>query len=127
VVQQPGDETLPRDDTLVDDLPVPFGDLERLGATAYIIELLDRFTMQEGGSRALYELLLGALDQLETGAELVFEVGDQRPASLDQPPAAWMTTTLRTVSPHPVAQQHPARLQRTALQKVEITARRAGL
>lgn len=45
-------------------------DLERLGATAYIIELLDRFTVQEGGSRGLYELLLGALDQLEAGAEL---------------------------------------------------------
>lgn len=44
-------------------------DLELLGVAAYVIELFDRFTVQEGGNRALYELLLGALTQLETGAD----------------------------------------------------------
>ncbi|MDX1601307.1 MAG: DNA repair protein RecO [Anaerolineales bacterium] len=54
----------------VDLYPTFRQDLERLGAAAYVVELLDRFTVQEGDSRGPYELLIGALDQLEAGADL---------------------------------------------------------
>ncbi|NIV38538.1 MAG: DNA repair protein RecO, partial [Anaerolineae bacterium] len=43
--------------------------LERLGAASYIVELIDRFTVQEIGTSALYDLLIGALAQLAQGAE----------------------------------------------------------
>lgn len=54
----------------IDLYPGLRGDLERLGAAAYVVELLDRFTVQEGDSRAPYDLLIGALEQLEAGAAL---------------------------------------------------------
>lgn len=43
-------------------------DLERLGQAAYMVELLDRFTVEEGESRALYLLLAEALSVLSAGA-----------------------------------------------------------
>lgn len=43
-------------------------DLERLGQAAYMVELLDRFTVEEGESRALYQLLAEALGLLASGA-----------------------------------------------------------
>lgn len=42
-------------------------DLERLGHAAYMVELLDQFTVEEGGSRGLYDLILEALGALSTG------------------------------------------------------------
>lgn len=45
-------------------------DLERLGAAAYLIELIDRFTVEDGGTEPLYDLLLAALVQMEAGAPL---------------------------------------------------------
>jgi DNA repair protein RecO (recombination protein O) len=39
-------------------------DLERFGYAAYVVELMDRFTVQEGESRALYRLLVDTLDRL---------------------------------------------------------------
>ncbi len=44
------------------------GDLERLGQAAYMVELLDRFTVEEGESRALYLLLAETLGLLASGA-----------------------------------------------------------
>lgn len=46
-------------------------DLERLGAASYLVELIDRFTVQEHGTNALYDLLIGALARLAQGAEPV--------------------------------------------------------
>jgi len=43
-------------------------DLELLGQAAYMVELLDRFTVEEGESRPLYLLLTEALGLLESGA-----------------------------------------------------------
>jgi DNA repair protein RecO (recombination protein O) len=43
-------------------------DLERLGQAAYMVELLDRFTVAEGESRGLYALLAEALGLLAGGA-----------------------------------------------------------
>lgn len=45
-------------------------DLERLGAAAYLVELIDRFTVEEGGSEPLYDLLLAALLQLDNQVPL---------------------------------------------------------
>jgi len=42
-------------------------DLVRLAHAAYVVELLDRFTVQEGESRALYRLLLETLERLASG------------------------------------------------------------
>ncbi len=53
----------------VDLHPELQSDLERLGAASYIVELIDRFTVQEIGTSALYDLLIGALAQLAQGAE----------------------------------------------------------
>jgi len=39
-------------------------DLERFGYAAYVVELMDRFTVQEGESRGLYRLLVDTLDRL---------------------------------------------------------------
>lgn len=39
-------------------------DLVRLGYAAYVVELLDRFTVQEGESRSLYDLLVATLSRL---------------------------------------------------------------
>lgn len=53
----------------IDLYPKLRADLEQLGVAAYVVELFDSFTVQEGGNRALYDLLLGALNQLEVGAD----------------------------------------------------------
>ena len=45
-------------------------DLERLGAAAHLVELTDRFTVEEAGSQAVYDLLVAALGLLNTGADL---------------------------------------------------------
>jgi DNA repair protein RecO (recombination protein O) len=42
-------------------------DLVRLAHAAYVVELLDRFTVQEAESQALYRLLLETLDRLASG------------------------------------------------------------
>jgi len=44
-------------------------DLERFGYAAYVVELMDRFTVQEGESRALFRLLVDTLDRLSGTAE----------------------------------------------------------
>lgn len=44
-------------------------DLERFGYAAYVVELMDRFTVQEGESRGLYRLLVDTLDRLAEGRE----------------------------------------------------------
>jgi DNA repair protein RecO (recombination protein O) len=44
-------------------------DLERFGYAAYVVELMDRFTVQEGESRALYRLLVDTLDRLAEPSE----------------------------------------------------------
>lgn len=43
-------------------------DLIRLGHAAYAVELLDRFTVEEGGHRPLYRLLRDTLERLAAGA-----------------------------------------------------------
>jgi DNA repair protein RecO (recombination protein O) len=43
------------------------GDLERLGQAFYIVELLDRFTVEEGETQRLYDLLLNTLGRLAGG------------------------------------------------------------
>ena len=45
------------------------GDLIRLGHAAYAVELLDRFTVEEGAHRPLYELLNQTLARLADGAD----------------------------------------------------------
>jgi len=45
-------------------------DLERLGAAAHLVELIDRFTVEETGSHAVYDLLVSALGLLSRGADL---------------------------------------------------------
>jgi len=40
------------------------GDLERLGQAFYVVELLDRFTVEEGETQRLYDLLLKTLGRL---------------------------------------------------------------
>ena len=42
-------------------------DLIRLGYASYIVELLTRFTYEEGENRALYRLLVDSLDRLNRG------------------------------------------------------------
>lgn len=44
-------------------------DLERFGYAAYVVELMDRFTVQEGESRGLYRLLVDTLDRLAEPCE----------------------------------------------------------
>jgi len=39
-------------------------DLERFGYAAYVVELMDRFTVQEGDARGLYRLLVDTLERL---------------------------------------------------------------
>lgn len=51
----------------VDYHPELHSDLERLGAAAYIVELIDRFTVQEVGTQSQYDLLVAALGQLAAG------------------------------------------------------------
>lgn len=42
-------------------------DLERVGQASYVVELIDRFTLDEGGSRPAYGLLLETLGRLAEG------------------------------------------------------------
>ncbi|MEX0787888.1 MAG: DNA repair protein RecO [Anaerolineales bacterium] len=44
-------------------------DLIRLGHAAYAVELLDRFTVEEGGHRILYTLLQQTLERLAAGSD----------------------------------------------------------
>lgn len=44
-------------------------DLLRMGYASYIVELLDRFTYEEGENRPLYRLLIDSLSRLELEAE----------------------------------------------------------
>jgi DNA repair protein RecO (recombination protein O) len=50
-------------------------DLERFGYAAYVVELMDRFTVQEGESRGLYRLLVDTLDRLAEAFEPAAVVG----------------------------------------------------
>lgn len=49
-------------------------DLVRMGYAAYVVELLDRFTYEEGESQALYRLLAETLDRLNEEADPAFAV-----------------------------------------------------
>ena len=49
-------------------------DLVRLGYASYVIELLDRFTYEEGENRSLYRLLTETLNRLNKEAEPAFAV-----------------------------------------------------
>jgi DNA repair protein RecO (recombination protein O) len=51
----------------VETFPTLRADLEHLGQASYIVELLDRFTLDEGGSRPAYALMLEALGRLAQG------------------------------------------------------------
>ncbi|GAP09177.1 DNA replication and repair protein RecO [Bellilinea caldifistulae] len=42
-------------------------DLERIAHASYVVELLDRFTYEEGGNRALFDLLAVTLQRLNEG------------------------------------------------------------
>ena len=44
-------------------------DLLQVGYASYIVELLDRFTYEEGENRALYKLLADTLERLSQGHE----------------------------------------------------------
>lgn len=52
----------------IDPYPQLRDDLERLGYAAYTVELLDRFTLEEGESRGPYRLLVETLERLASGA-----------------------------------------------------------
>jgi DNA repair protein RecO (recombination protein O) len=45
-------------------------DLLRIGYASYVVELLDRFTYEEGENRALYKLLVETLERLARGEDL---------------------------------------------------------
>jgi DNA repair protein RecO (recombination protein O) len=49
-------------------------DLVRTGYAAYIIELLDRFSYEEGENRSLYNLLVDTLHHISSGAEIFLTV-----------------------------------------------------
>lgn len=49
-------------------------DLVRMGYAAYVVELLDRFTYEEGESQALYRLLAETLDRLNEESDPAFAV-----------------------------------------------------
>lgn len=53
----------------IDLFPSLRDDLIKLGQASYAVELLDRFTVEEGASQRLYELLVDTLDRLEAGNE----------------------------------------------------------
>jgi len=54
----------------IDWYPRLRADLERLGTASYVVELFDRFTVQEGPAESFYELLVAALSQLDAGVDL---------------------------------------------------------
>jgi len=47
--------------------PALLADLQRVGQASYVVELIDRFTLEEGGSRPAYALLLQTLTRLAEG------------------------------------------------------------
>jgi DNA repair protein RecO (recombination protein O) len=49
-------------------------DLERLGYAAYVVELLDRFTYEEGENQGLYRLLVDTLSRLDQSSQPAFAV-----------------------------------------------------
>jgi DNA repair protein RecO (recombination protein O) len=49
-------------------------DLVRMGYASYVVELLDRFTYEEGENQALYRLLADTLDRLNEEADPAFAV-----------------------------------------------------
>ena len=51
----------------VETFPALRTDLQRVGQASYVVELLDRFTLDEGGSRPAYALLLDTLARLAQG------------------------------------------------------------
>jgi DNA repair protein RecO (recombination protein O) len=53
----------------IDQYPSLREDLIKLGQASYTVELLDRFTVEEGASSRLYELLVDTLDRLDEGDE----------------------------------------------------------
>lgn len=53
----------------IDLFPSLRDDLIKLGQASYAVELLDRFTVEEGASQRLYELLVDTLVRLEAGNE----------------------------------------------------------
>lgn len=44
-------------------------DLEKIGQASYVLELLDRFSFEEGANRSLYALLTDTLGRLSSGAD----------------------------------------------------------
>lgn len=51
----------------IEGYPALRTDLERLGAASYVVELMDRFTFEEGGSRPAYGLMVESLERLAAG------------------------------------------------------------
>lgn len=49
-------------------------DLHLLSYASYIVELVDRFTIEEESNPEVYQLLLNSFDRLSQGAEATFEV-----------------------------------------------------
>jgi DNA repair protein RecO (recombination protein O) len=58
----------------VETYPALKDDLIRLGYASYIVELITRFTYEEGENRALYRLLVNSLNRLNRGDEPVILV-----------------------------------------------------
>ncbi|HMK08785.1 MAG TPA: DNA repair protein RecO [Anaerolineales bacterium] len=53
----------------LETFPTLLEDLQRLGQASYVVELIDRFTLEEGGSRPAYTLLRETLGRLAQGRE----------------------------------------------------------
>lgn len=53
----------------LDTFPHLRDDLLRIGHAAYVVELLDRFTVEEGETPGLYRLVVNALERLNLGAD----------------------------------------------------------
>lgn len=51
----------------IETFPALQTDLQRVGQASYVVELIDRFTVAEGGSRQAYTLLLETLGRLAGG------------------------------------------------------------
>ena len=51
----------------VETYPALQTDLQRVGQASYVVELIDRFTFEEGGSRPAYALVLETLGRLAEG------------------------------------------------------------
>lgn len=59
-------------------------DLDRMAHAAYVVELLDRFTYEEGENRALFRLLVETLERLALAQDLSFVVHYYEVRLLDQ-------------------------------------------